>query len=98
MDQLIEVLEQHEDVQFLVSLDYSTNEADLYSCNEWANLYTELGEFDNNPLILDGDPDHAFLENQNNVFLNIFGKCSKTTDDGSTTCSTETHYPHATNM
>ena len=58
MDELIEGLEEYQDVQFLVSLDYSSNEADLYSCGEWEDLYTELGEYDNNPLILDGDPDH----------------------------------------
>ena len=58
MDELIEVLEPYEDVQFLVSLDYSSNDADLYSCNQWAELYTELGEYDNNPLILDTDPVH----------------------------------------
>ena len=58
MDELIEVLGQYEDVQFLVSLDYSSNDADLYSCSQWADLYTELGEYDNNPLILDDDPDH----------------------------------------
>ena len=58
MDQLIEVVEEHDELQFLVSLDYSSNDADLYSCSEWADLYTELGEYDNNPLILDGDPDH----------------------------------------
>ena len=58
MDELIEILEQYEDVQFLVSLDYSSNDVDLYSCSQWAELYTELGEYDNNPLILDTDPDH----------------------------------------
>ena len=58
MDQLIEVVEEYDELQFLVSLDYSSSDADLYSCNEWANLYTELGEYDNNPLILDTDPDH----------------------------------------
>jgi hypothetical protein len=58
MDEIIEVMETHEEVQFLVNLDYSSHEADLYSCNEWASLYSELGEYDNNPLIVDGDPDH----------------------------------------
>ena len=58
MDEIIEELEEYEDVQFLVSLDYSTNEADLYSCEEWTSLYSELGDFNNNPLILNGDPDH----------------------------------------
>ena len=58
MDEIIEFVEEYEELQFLVSLDYSTNEADLYSCSEWANLYTELGQYDNNPLIVDGDPNH----------------------------------------
>jgi len=58
MDELIEVVEQYDDVEFIVSLDYSSNDADLYSCSEWADLYTELGEFNNNPLILDTDPNH----------------------------------------
>ena len=59
MDQLIEeVVEENDELQFLVSLDYSTNEADLYSCNEWAELYTELGEYGNNPLIVDGDSEY----------------------------------------
>ena len=58
MDELMEVLEEHDEVQFLVSLDYSSNDADLYSCNEWADLYTTLGEYNNNPFIIDGDPDH----------------------------------------
>ena len=58
MDQLIEVVDSYDEVQFLVSLDYCSNDADLYSCNEWADLYIELGDFDNNPLILNGDPDY----------------------------------------
>ncbi len=58
MDEIIEELEEYDDVQFLVSLDYNTNEADLYSCEEWTDLYSELGDFNNNPLILNGDPDH----------------------------------------
>ena len=58
MDELIEVVEQYDDVEFLVSLDYNSNDADVYSCTQWADLYTDLGEFDNNPLILNTDPDH----------------------------------------
>ena len=58
MDELIEVVEQYDELQFLVSLDYNTNGTGLYSCDEWTNLYTELGEFGNNPLILNTDPDH----------------------------------------
>ena len=59
MDELIEFVEQYDEIQFLVSLDYSQDESELYSCNEWAELYSELGEFGNSPLILDMDPDHA---------------------------------------
>ena len=58
MDELIEFIEQYNELQFLVSLDYSQNEEELYSCSEWAALYPQLGEFGNNPLILDLDPDH----------------------------------------
>ena len=58
MDQLIEVVEGYDEIQFLVSLDYSSNSADLYSCTEWSDLYIELGEYDNNPLIINTDPDH----------------------------------------
>ena len=58
MDELIEVVEEYDEVQFLISLDYSSNDADLYSCDEWSDLYIELGEYGNNPLILDTDPDH----------------------------------------
>ena len=58
MDELIEFIEQYDEIQFIVSLDYSTDEADIYSCSEWQALYPELGEHGNNPLILDGDPEH----------------------------------------
>ena len=58
MDQVIEVVEEYDEIQFLVSLDYTDTEPTLYSCNEWANLYIELGENDNNPLILSTDPLH----------------------------------------
>jgi len=58
MDELLEYVEEYDELQFLVSLDYSSNDADLYSCEEWADFYSELGEYNNNPLILNGDPDH----------------------------------------
>ena len=58
MDELIEFIEQYDELQFLVSLDYSSNPEDAYSCSDWANLYTELGEYGNNPLIIDTDPEH----------------------------------------
>jgi hypothetical protein len=58
MDELIEYIDENEHVQFIVSLDDSSNGNGPYSCSEWSDLYAELGEYDNNPLILDGDPDH----------------------------------------
>ena len=61
MDEIIEFTEQYEEIQFLVSLDYSQDPIDeltLYSCDEWSGLYSDLGEFGNNPLILDSDPGH----------------------------------------
>ena len=58
MDELIEFVEQYDEIQFLVSLDYSSNDADVYSCSEWTELYSVLGQYNNNPLILDGDPEH----------------------------------------
>ena len=58
MDELIEFVDGYEEIQFLVSLDYSQEDPGIYSCDEWAALYSELGEFGNNPLILDMDPNH----------------------------------------
>ena len=58
MDELIEYIEEQDELQFMVSLDYNSNENDLYSCSQWADLYDELGEYGNNPLILNTDPDH----------------------------------------
>ena len=58
MDELIEFVEEYDELQFIVSLDYSSSAGDQYTCTEWSDLYEELGDFDNNPLILDGDPDH----------------------------------------
>ena len=58
MDEIIEFVDEYDELQFLVSLDYSSNDADLYSCSEWADLYDELGSYNNNPLILNTDPDY----------------------------------------
>ena len=58
MDELIEFLEDYDEMQFIVSLDYSNDELEPYSCQDWANLYPQLGDHGNNPLILDGDPNH----------------------------------------
>ena len=65
MDELMEVIEEFDEVQFLVSLDYNSSEfgyQNFYSCSEWAQLYSELGQYGNSPLIIDGDPDHRIWE------------------------------------
>ena len=62
MDGIIEFTEQYNEIQFLVSLDYNQDSEDdltYYSCDEWGGLYSDLGNFGNNPLILNGDPEHA---------------------------------------
>ena len=48
---------QNEDIEFIVSLDYSLEAFSDYECLEWGNLYEELGLYGNNPLILNGDTD-----------------------------------------
>ena len=58
MDELIEFVEAYNEIQFIVSLDYSTDENEPYTCTDWNQLYTELGDYGNTPLILDGDPHH----------------------------------------
>ena len=57
MDSIQTVIHDYEEVEFYVSLDYHTDDSELYSCGEWGNLYTELGLYDNQPTILDGDTD-----------------------------------------
>ena len=57
MDELIEYIDENEHVQFIVSLDYAEVEPTYYTCQEWGDLYSELGNYGNDPLILNGDPD-----------------------------------------
>ena len=56
MDDLLEYIKDFEEIFFFVSLDYNIDgyqtEQEYYSCEEWAGLYTELGEFGNIPLII----------------------------------------------
>tara|TARA_Y100001935_G_C17281452_1_gene497714 strand:+ start:940 stop:1509 length:570 start_codon:yes stop_codon:yes gene_type:complete len=62
MDDLLEYVKDHEEIFFFVSLDYNIDgyqtEQEYYSCEQWADLYIELGEYGNIPLIINGDPDH----------------------------------------
>ena len=58
MDEIIEFIDENEHVKFLVSLDNTEIEPNYYSCQEWGDLYSELGSHGNDPLILNGDPDH----------------------------------------
>jgi len=48
---------QNQDIEFIVSLDYSLEAFSDYECLEWGNLYEELGLYGNDPLILNGDTD-----------------------------------------
>jgi hypothetical protein len=57
MDQIYEFTNQNDDIKFLVSLDNNVSEPTLYSCQEWADLYKELGEHGNDPIIINGDTD-----------------------------------------
>ena len=57
MDELIEFIDENEHVQFIVSLDYAEVEPTYYTCQEWGDLYSELGNYGHDPLILNGDPD-----------------------------------------
>jgi len=57
MDEIIEFINEKEHVKFIVSLDNVEVEPSYYSCQEWGDLYSELGDYGNDPLILNGDPD-----------------------------------------
>ena len=57
MDELLEYINGNEHLKFIVSLDNGETEPTLYNCSEWGDLYSELGEFGNDPMILNGDDD-----------------------------------------
>ena len=57
MDQIYEFTNQNDDIEFLVSLDNNVSDPTLYSCQEWADLYKDLGEHGNDPVIINGDTD-----------------------------------------
>ena len=63
MDELIEFINQEQYVKFFVSLDYIDVEPSYYNCQEWGDLYSELGSFGNTPLILNDDPDQQKIWN-----------------------------------
>ena len=57
MDELLEYIDENEHLKFIVSLDNGETEPTLYNCSEWGDLYSELGDFGNDPMILNGDED-----------------------------------------
>ena len=57
MDELLEDINGNEHLKFIVSLDNNEVNPMLYNCTEWGNLYSELGNFGNDPMILNGDED-----------------------------------------
>ena len=48
---------QIQDLEFIVSLDYSLEDFSDFECLEWGDLYDELGLYGNEPLIINGDTD-----------------------------------------
>ena len=57
MDELLEDINGIEHIKFIVSLDNNEVNPMLYNCTEWGDLYSELGNFGNDPMILNGDED-----------------------------------------
>ena len=57
MDELLEYINGNEHLKFIVSLDNAEVNPTLYNCTEWGDLYSELGDFGNDPMILNGDED-----------------------------------------
>ena len=57
MDELLEYINENEHLKFIVSLDNNEVNPMLYNCTEWGDLYSEYGDFGNDPMILNGDED-----------------------------------------
>ena len=57
MDELLEGINENDHLKFIVSLDNNEVNPMLYNCTEWGDLYSELGDFGNDPMILNGDED-----------------------------------------
>lgn len=57
MDELLEDINENEQLKFIVSLDNNEVNPMLYNCTEWGDLYSQMGEFGNDPMILNGDED-----------------------------------------
>jgi len=57
MDELLEYINDNEHLKFIVSLDNNEVNPMLYNCTEWGDLYSEYGDFGNDPMILNGDED-----------------------------------------
>ena len=57
MDELLEYINENEHLKFIVSLDNNEVSPSLYNCTEWGDLYTEFGDFGNDPMIVNGDED-----------------------------------------
>ena len=57
MDELLEYINANDNLKFIVSLDNNEVNPMLYDCTEWGDLYSDFGDFGNDPLILNGDED-----------------------------------------
>ena len=63
---------QNQDVEFIVSLDYSLDAFADFECLEWGDLYEELGVYGNDPLILNGDTDFDSDGDYDHYIWNMF--------------------------
>ena len=57
MDELLEFINGNEHLKFIVSLDNNEVNPMLYNCTELGDLYSEFGDFGNDPMILNGYED-----------------------------------------
>ena len=69
MDELNSFIDNTDNVEFIVSLDYV---GDMYTCEEWSDLYIELGSSGNTPLILNDDVDFDGNNQPDNHIWNMF--------------------------
>ena len=76
MDELLEYINGNEHIKFIVSLDNNEVNPMLYNCTEWGYLYSELGDFGNDPMILNGDEDLDGDGNPDNYIWNTLSPAS----------------------
>ncbi len=66
----------NEHIEFIVSLDYHLEAFSDFECLEWGELYQELGQYGNSPLILNGDTDFDSNGEYDHYIWNMFAGSS----------------------